>query len=170
MIKLFLIFRAAFISKYLNSLTPELIFLKLFPDKTYNNTYLRKILSEFGKLIKKYFSRINIERYPHKTDLHLLKEINQRDNSDIFLRLRKKSFEHPKNYTESGVLLLFNKFELLYEELRFFSFCNNEKAIRETVIEINNIAKLANLSLGLSVLVIQDICYLLLNLFRTIRI
>jgi len=163
MIKLFLIFRAAYVSKNLGTLTPEIIFLKLYPDKKYNNTYLRKILSEFGKLIKKYFILINIQQYEFKTDLHLIKEINQRDSGDIFQRMRKKTFVYAERNFENGVQSLFNKLEFLYEDFRFFSSCNDENSVANVVIELENTAEIAGISLGLTVLVIKDICFLLFN-------
>jgi len=92
----------------------------LFPGKTYNDTGIRKHLSNFNKLIENYFRFQNFENYKKYNDLFLYRELNKRSPNNLYGKKLSDYINSFKDNEKSYPGYFNTKFLTQYEQYRFY--------------------------------------------------
>ena len=162
-IELFNIFESTSKAGRLENLTPEKIHSRLFPEKEFNWTYLRRVFSDFNRLVERYFSVINFEKYFYRTEFHLLKEINLRSIGDLY-PVRLKSYQKKINkFSKYEPNQLSTDMLLMYESYRYYSSDNDIKKMKEAILAIDETNNNLALSIKLITYLMKKILSLLSN-------
>lgn len=138
MISLFEIFKNTKDKSEFNKFTPQSIHNLLFPGKSFNNTNIRKLLSNFNALLEEYLMQVNYEKYFRYNNIYLLREMNQRYLNDLFLNTLDgylRSFSE----NDKGYLTYYNNKILLgYEEFRNHLSSFDLKSMHNAAEKIQN--------------------------------
>lgn len=141
MIRLFEVFKNTENKSEISKFTPIHIHKQLFPEKPYNNTNIRKLLSNFNKLLEDYLRQVNYEKYSKFNDIYLLREINQRFSGDLFVKMLDE-YMNSFSDNEKGYMTYYNnKILLEYEEFRHFLSSFDVKCMHNVTEKIENTFK-----------------------------
>lgn len=93
-------------------LDKEVVFRNLFPDKEYNDGFLRTVIYNLGKLAEDFLAYINFRKDDLNRGINLLKELNERKLEKVFLKYYSEIEEDILNirYHDSDYYL--KKYEL----------------------------------------------------------
>lgn len=95
-----------------NKLNKDIVFSTLFPDKPYNDGFLRTVIYNLGKLAEDFLAYVNFRKDDLNRGLNLLKELNERKLEKVFLKYYSEIEEDIMNiqYHDSDYYL--KKYEL----------------------------------------------------------
>ena len=112
-----------FIEKSLNSKTPNLlkkkVFEILFPNKKYDDTLIRQVMSYLYKTIQKYLITNEVLQSPIESQIGLIQSLRQRGADKLLEKNLEESLQSLESQTFKNAKYHFSKYSLRIEEYEY---------------------------------------------------
>ncbi|MDZ4713702.1 MAG: hypothetical protein SGI89_15450 [bacterium] len=109
--------------------TGEHVFKKLYPGRKYNDSTIRKLISELMKLLEEFLIFTNLERDSHRKDRLLLDELSLRRIDNLFEIKSKQSNKLVEKDRLKDTQYYYNKFRLASLSKTFYFNRDREKSL-----------------------------------------